>query len=333
MSKPQVSCRFVNVFELIDNAPVRIPWMVMRGEKAGPSVVLVGAVHGEEVVGTAVIHRIFKEANLSRGALYAIPAANMQGLSQGFRLVPLGETTKWGNLNREFPGDPSGDPAERIAWAIYDKIIKIKPAPTVVIDLHADAPKSLAYSLLDRFVRRPNKLLVKRTEGLAKIFGITVCNDDTLKEYIADDGERTLTGALYNFAHVPAFVAELGGPNVVHKKFEDLGVMGVKNILNHLGMLKSFWEPKIDESRIDVKYKLRTYAIIASERSGFANYEVELGDEVNKGDRIATIADIFGKVKRVVRASRHGFVLSLGYATVTQPGAILAMLAVRESEP
>ncbi len=333
MPKQQINCRFVNVFELIDNAPVRIPWMVMRGEKPGPSVVLNAAIHGEEVVGTAVIHRIFREVRLVRGTLYAIPAANMQGLSQGFRFVPLGETTKWGNLNREFPGDPSGDPAERIAWAIYHKISSIRPAPTVVVDLHADAPESLAYILLDRFIRRANKSLASRTKALAENFGITVCNDDTLKEYSADDGERTLTGALYNFAHIPAFVAELGGPNVVYKKFEDLGVMGVKNILNALGMLKNFWEPRVDESKITTKYILRTYALAAGERSGFASYEVKLGDEVLKGERIATIADIFGKVKRVVRSPRHGFVISLGYATVTQPGAILAMLAVRDQNP
>ncbi len=325
--------RFLRVFELFDNTPVRIPLVTIRGPKRGPTVVIIAGVHGEEVIGVAVVLRIIEEIKLRRGTVYIIPAANMQGLSQGFRFVPLGETTKWGNLNREFPGSPNGDPTERIAYAISEKIDELLPRPSVIIDLHADAHRSIPFTLLDRLVHRKNKALIAETRALAEAFGVTVCGDDSLKEYIEDEGEKTLTGSLFNIQQRPAFVVELGGPMVVNKEFEEIGVCGVKNILYALGMLKGDWEQKIAKSKICTSYPLRTHAINAGERSGFARYEVDPGDKVAKGDRIAKIVDVFGRVKEEVRSPREGFVISLGYSAVVQPGAIIAMLAVRDYNP
>ena len=153
------------------------------------------------------------------------------------------------------------------------------------------------------------------------------------KEYATDDGDRTLTGALYNLARMPAFVVELGGPMVVYKEFEDLGVIGVKNVLFSLGMLKKNWALQVDQSKIKVNYPLRTCIISAGERSGFVRYEVKLGAEIKRGQRIATISNIFGKVKGDVCSPMHGFMISMGYSAITQPGTIVAILAVKDSDP
>ncbi len=330
--RQQIHRRFVSVFELVDNLSVRIPWITMHGPKHGPSVVLIGGVHGEEVVGTAVIHRIVDEVKLARGTLYLVPAANMQGLSQGFRFVPLGETTQWGNLNREFPGDAHGNPAERIAYALWEKIAAIRPRPSVVIDMHADAHLSLAYILLDHVERKPNGSVDKEARILAEAFGVTVCRDDTPEEYLADDSERTLTGALVNRMHIPAFVVELGGPMGVHQEFVELGINGVKNVLRHLGMLKGDWSPTVDAQKIKAAYPLRTHVVLQGARSGFAQYapEMKLGATVKRGQRIATIRDVFGRVKGEVCVPMNGFMIALGYSAVTQPGAVIATLAVKE---
>lgn len=332
MREQRAHRRFIRVFELLDNTPIQIPFITMHGPKRGPSVVLIGAVHGEEVVGTAVIHRVIQEVKLARGTIYAIPAANMQGLSQGFRYVPLGETTKWGNLNRKFPGTSNGEPTERIASAIWEKIRMIRPRPSVVVDMHADAPLSMAYILLDRFVRKPNKALAVRTRELAKAFGVTVCNDDCLEEYKADGIEHTLTGAVYNFMRLPAFVAELGGPTVVYPEFVEIGVNGVKNILAKLGMLPEQWKPVVAPS-INAPYPLRTCAVAGRDRSGLVEYHVKLGERVKRGAIIATIRDVFGRPKGVINSPADGFVLALGYSAVPQPGATVALLAVRDQNP
>lgn len=333
MKKQQVHRRFIDVFELLDGTKVRFPLVTIHGSKRGPSVVVNAGSHGEEYVGCAVAHRLAEEVRLACGTMYLIPAANVQGVSQGFRFVPLGETTEWGNLNREFPGASDGKPTERIAHAIWRKIDSIRPRPSVVIDLHADAPQSYPYVLLDRFVRNPNKVLATRTRELAEIFGVTVCNDDNPEEYIADDGDRTLTGAAYNRLRIPAFVAELGGPTIVREEFVEIGVRGVKNVLAKLGMLQGGWATVIEPSTIGAPYPLRTCAVVAGDRSGLAQYVVKLGQKVRRGECLAVIKDVFGRPKGEIRAPMNGFVLSLGYSAVPQPGAIIALLAVRDRDP
>jgi predicted deacylase len=320
--------RFVDVFTLFDGSKARFPLMAKRSPHDGPKVFLTGVVHGEEVVGIEVIHRIFETVKLSRGSIYAIPVCNMGGFSLGLRTVPYGEMADWGNLNRAFPGNQNGKPQEKLARAIFHEIISQEP--DLVIDIHADSQNSIPYILLDRPLEKVTEEFLGKTKELAEVFGVTVCNDDTFQGYIADHSDKTLSGAIFNYARIPAFTVELGGPMVIKESFVRVGVNGVKNVLAKLGMMADGWEFWKAKSKISVEYPLRTETISAAEQSGKISYRVKPGERVEKEQLIAVIEDVFGKKQEEIKSPMDGWVISLGYQALSFPGIAIATLAVKD---
>lgn len=318
--------KFVKIFELYDGTHAGLPLLIKSAPRPGPRLVLVGAVHGEEVVGTAIIHEVLRKITLTRGTLIGIPAANVGGMQLGSRYVPYGEQSVWENLNRLFPGNKRGTPAERIAAALYATIVRCRP--DLVIDLHADSHNSIPYLLLDHLIRKPDAKLLERTERLAELFGITVCYDDTLKEYLAEESHKTLTGCLFNKARLPALVVELGGPTVVRREFVEYGIAGVRNVLSGLAMLREHPKPWVAATRIRERRKLRTLNVPGPARSGKITYLVAPGEKVAKGEILATIENVFGVARERIRAPASGYVLSLGYHVLAFPGLTVATLAV-----
>lgn len=321
--------RFLNVFATYDGSKACLPLMIKRSPNQGPKIFLVGVIHGEEVIGIEVIHRLFKTIELKRGTMFAIPVANMAGFASGIRTIPYGEPADWSNLNRSFPGDFNGMPGERIADVIYQTILKTKP--DIVIDIHADSQSSLPFVLLDRLVRGSNRKLVLKTRKLAEVFGVTVCNDSNHFTYIKDHRDKSLTGALFNYAKTPAFVVELGGPNVIKESFVQVGVAGVKNVLSAMGMLNNDWKLWAAKSKIEADYLLRTLAVSIKKYSGKISYKVKPGEKINKNQLIASIEDVFGKKQEEVFAPMDGWVISLGYQALAFPGIPIAVLAIKDA--
>ncbi|MDP1718825.1 MAG: succinylglutamate desuccinylase/aspartoacylase family protein [bacterium] len=320
--------KLIEVFTSFEGGKAQLPLMIKKASQKGPRVFLVGVVHGEEVVGIEVIHRIFDGVKLKRGSIHAIPVANMAGFSMGTRAVPYGESGDWINLNRAFPGDVNGRPGDKIAAAIYKTIVDAKP--NLVIDIHADSHNSLPFILLDRFIEKPDAKLFKKTEEFAEAFGVTVCNDDDSESYATDGGESTLSGALFNRERLPAFTVELGGPMVINEPFVLSGVAGIRNILVKLNMLEDVVEPVVDSSKIQPGFRLRTMTVPAKETSGKIRYQAKVGDMVEKGQLLVTISDVFGRKQEEIHSPSDGFVISLGYQAISFPGMTLAILAVKD---
>lgn len=325
----RIEKRFVDVFTAYDGSKVRLPLMIKKSPNHGPTIFLVGVVHGEEVIGIEVIHRIFKNTKLKSGTIYAIPVANMAGFSLGVRTVPFGEQADWSDLNRIFPGDPDGKPGEKIADVIYKVILKAKP--NLVIDVHADSQNSLPFILLDRLVEQDDDGLISKTRELAEAFGITVCNDSDISEYIKDSRDKSLTGALLNYGRIPAFVVELGGPNVIKELFVRVGVEGLKNVLLTMGMIND-WAYRRTESKILTDQRLYTIAVFAKKHSGKIVYKINLGEKIKKNQLIALIEDVFGKEQEKVFAPADGWIISLGYQALSFPGIPIATLAIKDAK-
>ena len=95
---------------------------------SGPVIYIVGGVHGDERAAwySALLIR---EAPISCGDLYVLAPANANGARNVTRYVVGHE-----DLNRSFPGNPDGDDAEKLAFAIYQDIKEKRP--DFVFDLH-----------------------------------------------------------------------------------------------------------------------------------------------------------------------------------------------------
>ena len=95
--------------------------LVVNGIGKGPTLCLTGAIHGDELNGIEMIRRVIQDLDPGRvkGAVIGVPIVNLQGFRRGSRYLPDRR-----DLNRHFPGNPNGSAASRIAWSLFDGIIR-----------------------------------------------------------------------------------------------------------------------------------------------------------------------------------------------------------------
>ena len=103
----------------------------------GPKVAVVSGIHGDEIEGLYVCHRLAgwlerlarERPGALRGRVELYPALNALGLDTLQRVVPVHEV----DLNRSFPGHGDGLFAQRIA----DAVMQAVDGAALVVDLHA----------------------------------------------------------------------------------------------------------------------------------------------------------------------------------------------------
>ena len=94
---------------------------VFRSNKKGPCVLFAGGLHGDEINGVEIIRRLLRTKTLDRlkGTLIAVPIVNVFGFNSKSRYLPDRR-----DLNRCFPGSPSGSLAARLAHLLMDQIVR-----------------------------------------------------------------------------------------------------------------------------------------------------------------------------------------------------------------
>nr|WHW29206.1 putative deacylase [uncultured bacterium] len=118
------------VSRLVTGTHISLPLRVMHGVHDGPTVWLSAAVHGDEVAGVEIIRRVLAtvDPRTLRGSVLAVPIVNVHGFLSGDRYLPDRR-----DLNRSFPGSPTGSLAGRIADLFMTEVVK---RSDVGIDLH-----------------------------------------------------------------------------------------------------------------------------------------------------------------------------------------------------
>src|SRR5688500_1738139 len=94
----------MKVGETYTATPVNVPVTVIRGHAEGPVLGVLAAIHGDELNGVAIVHRLLYEVDLDDlgGALIACPMVNVFGVLNRSRYLPARR-----DLNRSFPGSPN----------------------------------------------------------------------------------------------------------------------------------------------------------------------------------------------------------------------------------
>ena len=97
----------LKISETYTGDPIAIPLRVVRASKAGPTLFICAAVHGNELSGTGVVHELMfqKTLQLTKGTVILIPVVNVFGFETNQRNLPDRR-----DLNRCFPG------TSREAW-------------------------------------------------------------------------------------------------------------------------------------------------------------------------------------------------------------------------
>jgi hypothetical protein len=100
--------------------PISVPVLVAKGSHHGPTVGITAALHGNELNGIPIIHRVFQELDLDtmRGTLVAIPVLNPEGYVRHQRHFSDGQ-----DLNRLFPGKANGNCGDVFVHHIKEKLL------------------------------------------------------------------------------------------------------------------------------------------------------------------------------------------------------------------
>ena len=99
------------VSKLSNHTPVTLPVHVLHGAQPGPAMFVSAAIHGDELNGVEIIRRVLRTlqpGNIS-GTLLCVPVVNAYGFIGRSRYLPDRR-----DLNRSFPGSPTGSLAARL---------------------------------------------------------------------------------------------------------------------------------------------------------------------------------------------------------------------------
>lgn len=292
----QTARMFVNVSGVATGASRMLDTLlvVTRGVRPGPTLCLVGGIHGDELNGVEIARRVYAATpgdSLS-GTLLAVPGANIQGLRTGDRYLPDRR-----DLNRAFPGNPNGSLASRIAHSLYAGVIDRCDA---LIDLHTGSASRTNLPQIRTDLDSPEALALARSFGV----GIILSGrgpKGSLRREVLDGG-------------VPAVIYEAGGPLEFEEQEIVEGVRGVRNVMAGLGMIE--YKPK--------REKLEVYRKTSWVRSGDAQgiflTQRKAGERVRKGDLLGTVVDAITDTTNEIRSPRDGRIIGLAVPQMVLPG-------------
>ncbi|TDJ24804.1 MAG: succinylglutamate desuccinylase [Gammaproteobacteria bacterium] len=282
------------------------PVLVVHGRKPGPVLCLTAAVHGDELNGVEIIRRVVYDLDPDKltGTLVAVPIVNLQGFQRMSRYLPDRR-----DLNRFFPGSPTGSAAARIAYSFFSEVISHCDA---LVDLHTGSFHRTNLPQLRADLR--NVAVVRLTHG----FGATVVLQ-------SKGGPGTLRRAATD-AGIPAITLEAGEPLRLREEDVKHGVKGIQTLLADLGMYKrrSIWGAKEP-----VYYTSRW---IRAEQGGFLFSDVKVGRQVRAGDRLGVITDPITNEVAVIRSPVSGRVLGMALNQVVMPGFAVYRIGIETSD-
>ncbi len=292
--------------ELFEGVSVSTPVLVVNGALPGPTLCLTAAVHGDELNGIEMVRRVMHDLNPQKlsGAVLGVPIVNLQGFRRGSRYLPDRR-----DLNRYFPGNPSGSAAARIAHSFFNEVVTHCDA---LIDLHTGSFERTNLPQLRADLRNPD--VVTLTQG----FGATVILHST-------PAEGTLRYAATS-AGIPTVTLEAGGPSQLELEEVKHGVKGIETLLNTLGMIKKMrlWGDP------EPVYYRSTW--VRANHGGILLADVSLGSTVRQGDLLGTITDPMSNASTRLYSPYSGRIIGMARNQVVMPGFATFHVGIQTAE-
>ncbi len=105
------------------------PVYIIKTDYKKPAIMIVAGTHGNEKAGIKAAEYLKDNLHIERGTLIIIPKANILACEENIRCFPPEI-----NLNRVYPGNPQGNPVEKLAYEIFNLIKKYDIG--LLVDLH-----------------------------------------------------------------------------------------------------------------------------------------------------------------------------------------------------
>ena len=203
------------------------PMYIIDSGKSGPTVMIVGGVHGNEPAGYNAAAKV-KDWNIKKGKLIVLPQANKKAVSNKTR------TYSGIDLNRQFPQSKTQSPKTTLAKAIWGEVKKYK------VDWLMDMHEGYNYTKISDSVGQsiiycPNSATQTMANAIVKDLnsGIsTSYKKFTLYKYPV---KGSLARAAGDYQGVNAFIFETASKPALSTRV-NYQVKAAKTLLTRLGM-------------------------------------------------------------------------------------------------
>ena len=273
--------------------PIRFPVGTVYGKQDGPTLVVLGGMHGSEFCGIQGAIDLFNEINPDRlrgtlivGTIYNMPAfLNHTGF-----LVPQDGK----NPMSTFPGKLDGTYGEVMAYHFNKHVLS---KADYFVELHGgDIPESLAPFAVSLETGDPE--VDAKIKDMAMAYNVSLVIH---RKASIDDKP----GAAYRKAAlrgIPSILTESGQQGILNLDDAKIHLTGLKNIMIKLGM--------IDGTIVDTvqRIPLESHGAIRNETVGMWYPFVKLNQRVVKDEVVGEIRDYFGKYLKDIISPIDGLI-------------------------
>jgi predicted deacylase len=275
-----------------------------RSSGNGPAVYMQGALHSQEIPGMVALDRLIprlaaaeNEARLD-GDVTLVPLANPIGLAQGVFGQTLGrfDLNSRTNFNRSFPTESVEKlPGKPAAERLKATLLALAAEADVVLDLHCDDEGPVYLYVAERQLDEGRRL----ARAMQATVVLTDASDDPISFDLAV-GVRWAAERRDGDARFAATI-ELRGMMDVTPAFAEQDADGLYRYLVEVGTV-------IDE--LPIIGDVDAAQLIPTPVPGALLYDVEIGDWVNEGQRLAVVLSEPGTVDHEILSPFDGQVMT-----------------------
>ncbi|MEN8817858.1 MAG: succinylglutamate desuccinylase/aspartoacylase family protein [Nonlabens sp.] len=302
----------LDIAKLHTRTKIEVPIIIERGKEPGPTILITGGIHGDEINGVEIVRQIVAKGynKPEKGMVICIPVVNIFGFLNQTRQFPDGR-----DLNRVFPGSKTGSLASIFAHHLMKEIV---PLADYCLDFHTGG------------ANRFNAPQVRINEGdeesleLAKIFGASFIMKSKRREKSYRDSAIKMGKKVLLFE---------GGKSLdIDKKVTKVGVKGALHIMHHLGV-RDFSQEISSKGKKTEPIVVESSKWIRARYSGMFRSSAVLGKFYSKGEVIGSISDPFGFFEKSVKALVNGYVFCVNQAPIVNKGDAIIHMSMEKKEP
>jgi predicted deacylase len=289
----------------------------------GPRVAVVAGLHGDELEGLYVCHRLAAWLdNLLRtaphtllGSVELYPAVNTLGLDTLTRGLPVFDT----DLNRAFPGSAGGPLPERLAAALMTEL----SGATLVVDIHAS----------NIYLREIPQVRINQDFDDLLVPIAHRMNLDLIWLHGAATVLETTVAHSLNNSGTPCLVVEMGVGMRITPDYCDQLVAGILTVWKDLGVLAPNVElPKTTHTALIADDS--NVHFLNAQTSGMFVSSISHWTDVRRGELLGTIVSPFcGDVLSEVRSPVDGILFTLREYPLVYEGSLMARVMARGDRP
>ncbi len=221
--KAEESLKYLKV-----NENLKIKYYHLDSNKEGPTIYIIGGIHGDEPAGSQAAYRL-TEYKPNKGKLYIFPAVNEEGLADNNRYISNGV-----DINRCFPGEESGNKGEQIAFHLFEFL---RDKADMVIDLHESEHfaredseclgQSIVAGKLDQSILYSMNVIADINKGIESQKNKFILNSYPVK--------NTLVWAVDEYLKIPSFIVETCKEMNIEERV-DFQVQIARRLINETGV-------------------------------------------------------------------------------------------------